>query len=527
MWMTHENFYYISFKIEEKYSIGFFTKKYNARSAIFDSTIAIENELNVNEEDIKVNYVKRIDGYSIIDICNSIFKIDQKYSKFLEKRKLINRDIGHLLYNCFAKDIKKLILPGNIDFKIEMISKDEKYIELVDRPSIEMQNLITDTRYITYVENPTIELVNESIKSNSETWLVENIDFLCKYQNYCLDTFKEKLNRSYIQSGSRPERIFIEKLLLSKLNFEYKFFFAKHFLKDSYISPYFLIENFEKITFNTDSKLLYCLIEKYPILIFKMNFLTDKRKVFMEKKCFSFDFSYETFNSDKIDLVEYIENYEIETSECRKELLMKLPLDIKFSERLDKLMNMYYRSLSASDKIDIFLYIFDKIDTCNDFYKKLIVAGAELVSCNIEEYVDYWWKFVISNDKISNLVFKKITSISPEDIANVANKLSKKDFKHKRTGDGSHPVWESSTDIYEIIIDNKLKLKYTSKQETHTSFGWSGDNDWETTTNRDDVEIFIGKYHFNFSHCFRFEEDLYISKFIFILNKLFDQKFIK
>ena len=54
--------------------------------------------------------------------CNSILKIEPKYSKFLIERK-INSELSYLLFSCFSNDIKKLILPGNIDFKMEMISK--------------------------------------------------------------------------------------------------------------------------------------------------------------------------------------------------------------------------------------------------------------------------------------------------------------------------------------------------------------------------------------------------------------------
>lgn len=518
--MRYQHLYYISFKIEEKYLIGYFKEEYNAKSAINSSMINVKNKLNVNYEDIKVNYVRNIDIYSIIDICNSILKIEPKYSKFLIER-TINSELSYLLSSCFSNDIKKLILPGNIGFKIEMISKHNKYIELVYKPSIEMQNLITESKYIRYIENPSVEIVKKAIMENSIFWLAENIDLICGYQSSCFETFKEMLNIRYIQRDYGPETVFVEKVLLSKLNLGYKIFCVENLCKRSFLSIEFLIKNFEQIVCNTDSEILDCLIKLYPILIFKMNFLTRERKIILENKVHTFNFSNEIFNSGKVDLVKYIENYEIETMECRKKLLLALPQDLKFSEKLNELINMYYLSLSDLDRIDIFLYIFDKIEICNEFYKKLIEFGVEQVSHNIDKYSNYWWKFTSLNNKIIDLVFRKITLFPLDEIAEISKKISKNNFKYKQIIDREYyPVRESTTDIYEIIINNKLQLEYKSKEEISRNFGWSGDNEWTNTITSDYVEIFIGNYHFEFFHCFSFEDDLYVSKFLLFLMKL-------
>ena len=195
--------------------------------------------------------------------------------------------------------------------------------------------------------------------------------------------------------------------------------------------------------------------------------------------------------------------------------------DLKFSEKLNELMNMYYLSLSDLDRIDIFLYLFDKIEICNDFYKKLIEFGVELVSHNIDKYSNYWWKFVSLNNKIIDLVFRKITLFPLDEIANISKKINKKNFKHKQIRDTEYyPVSESTTDIYEIIINNKLKLEYKSEEEISRNFGWSGDNEWIDTITSDYVKIFIGNYQFEFFHCFSFEDDLCVSKFLLFLMNL-------
>ena len=507
-------FYYVSAKINGKFLGIFEEARYKGR-AIEDAILDLKKIFNVDSNDIYINYAKSLgecDCSDIYYVCKNVLKIDDEYLSFLKNKELYNCNRKcYFLIGKTSKDIKKLIYPGYKQDKLKMIKEDNKLISLIDSPDKEIQSMVTDPSCIEFLDSPNDELLKKVISLNGWETIPKYINIINNNFSFFKDTILESIKKS-----KQASLIPFEEILKSDISFEIKFPLIRQMIsnvRNQYLGK--VLENrlsFLKIIIkffdNCDcifddriNDLKKEILIYYPFLSMKLFDLTKEELIDLEKKLVD-DNKVESkqmylfFNT----ILEYsLDKYTFQTKEFICLILRYAPLYLNINIHNQEKMNEYYSSLNTLEKGELFIlkYICDCSNCCDnsfDFEQQLLSQGANIVLDNISEYVEYLpFMLKYNNVKIFD-IFEKYPIFNNE-IMEFSDRFYQSKVNVDSYCEGSHPVWIRSRDSYVYNINDDLCVFYSYFYESHTNFGWSGDNDWTTEDESYSIDIRYKKKH--------------------------------
>lgn len=532
--------YYVSLNINDDFLLGVFIYTNAASDAEYEAKKTVNNKYDFAPESIKINFIRNLSSFSLIEICTRILKIDLKYTSFLSNKYDI--DYESLFNETLAQDIKKLIMPGNLSKKIEMVSRNNGYIQLIYKPHIEIQKKITDVKYILYIDNPDIEFVKSAIATLGASFVANNVDFICKFQDECFDTYKKALIDEYVtfklhnlESHWSKESL-INTILSSNLKMKFKIFTIKELKFDLYTILKELDQPLVESLFSNEEFISFILKDKFIDSVFNYSDLAASyvRSYFKKINC---NLKLELFFEHSVNwckvcgkpklednIEEYINCCNIDSNEDIKKMIIKLPSYLNYSNTFIQHIKTLYLKLNNEDKIDLFIKIFKYSEKHTGFYIDIIEDCINYLKNNIDDYFNNWWDFISFGNGKYDVLFEKYSTFSAEETSLVCKKLRQDNFSHINlpTDYNLHPVCSSYHTKETLNLSNLIKIEIEEYYESHTNFGWSGDNEWTTEEHWESFKIFVLGNEFRIDHYFLYENDIKIAKFIILLCKYYN-----